>query len=144
MAERTAASSICGFYGLALEVCTTQGLSISLRGEISGRNLFLISHALMKFNYDCNLIALGIHSGTSYYDCGPTFIELSQRLVQGYSDGRIQIGIPFMTWTKPQIVSYCVLNQLPLASTWSCETSSVHECGECLSCRDKEQFDART
>lgn len=144
LAERKAASSVSGFYGLPLNVCTTQGLLISPRGEISGRNLFLISHALMKVKYDCNLIALGIHAGTTYYDCGPEFIDLSQRLVQGYSDGRVQLGIPFMLWTKSQIVSYCVLNRIPLASTWSCETSSVHECGECLSCRDKEQFDART
>ena len=143
-AERKAALSVSRLYGLSLDVCATEGVTIPRRGEILGRNLFLVSLALMKAKCDCNLIALGIHGGTAYYDCAPDFIDTCQRLVQGYSDGRVQLGAPFLTWTKSQILYYCTLNQIPLSSTWSCETSSKHECGKCLSCKDKEQIDART
>jgi 7-cyano-7-deazaguanine synthase len=142
-AERKAAMAVTRFYGLSLDVCSVGGIAIPRRGEIPGRNLFLISLALMKAKCDCNVIALGIHGGTSYYDCAPDFVNTCQRLVTGYTDGRVQLGAPFLTWTKSQILSYCKLNQVPLASTWSCETSSKHECGKCLSCRDKEQIYAR-
>jgi 7-cyano-7-deazaguanine synthase len=143
-AERKAALAISRFYDLSLEICAVKSLAIPRRGEIPGRNLFLVALALMKTKCDCNLIALGIHRGTAYYDCAPDFIDTCQRLVQGYSDGRVQLGAPFLAWTKSQILSYSKLNEIPLASTWSCETNSKHECRKCLSCIDKEQIDART
>lgn len=44
-------------------------------GLIMGRNLFLLSSALMYKRIKSGIIAIGIHAGTDYVDCGKAFID---------------------------------------------------------------------
>ncbi len=142
-AEFKSAESIAKFYKLKLSKITVAGFKIPTAGEITGRNLFLISVALMRAGIKANLIGLGIHAGTRYFDCNPDFVQACSVFLAGYTDGRVQLGVPFLTWAKPQIWSYCRQYGVPTELTWSCEASSSKACGKCLSCRDKELLIAR-
>lgn len=144
MAELESAKAICRFYRLNLRTISIAGMKIPPSGEITGRNLMLISCALVHGRSNANLIAIGIHSGTAYFDCGPAFARLCSKLLDGYADGGTQLAAPFLRMTKSQIWTYCEQSQVPLQLTWSCESSSKRACGNCLSCKDKESLLART
>jgi len=107
-------------------------------GEIRGRNAFLVFSAILSplYNEPCT-IALGIHSGTPYYDCTVAFLDSVDRLVTEQSDGRARVIAPFLTWSKRNIFEYFKESELPLELTYSCEAGETPPCGECLSCRDR-------
>ena len=106
-------------------------------GEIKGRNAFLVMTALLSNQIDRGVVALGIHSGTPYFDCSPRFLRQLDLLVQNYSSGLVSVVAPFLSWKKGDIVNYFRDNELPITKTYSCETGSVPPCGKCLSCRDR-------
>lgn len=137
-AELRSVKAISTFYGLSLRTVMLTGVKIPRAGEIFGRNTFLLSVALMGCRSGINLISLGIHSGTRYYDCSQAFAATCESLLSGYTDGRVRLGIPFGSWDKKQVWSYCCQHTVPTDLTWSCEASNRHPCGKCLSCRDKE------
>jgi 7-cyano-7-deazaguanine synthase len=142
-AELASARAICSYYKLALRIVTVKGLVITHSGEVPGRNLFLVSTALIAAGYRSNLIALGIHRGTRYFDCNRAFTRMCQRLLDGYSDGQVLIAAPFLRMSKADVWKYCKLNRVPVHLTWSCEAGSKRPCGKCLSCKDKEFLLAR-
>ena len=49
-------------------------------GEISSRNLFLLSAAMICKDPDSSVVAIGIHDGTEYYDCSKNFFVTSVKL----------------------------------------------------------------
>jgi len=139
-AEATSARAVCAFYKLRLRTIRIQGPRIPRSGEILARKLALISCALMEVGLRTNLIALGIHGGTRYFDCSRAFTKLCEQLLEGYTDGRVRIGAPFLTMDKGQIWNFCKLHRVPIHLTWSCEANSTKPCGKCLSCKDKESL----
>jgi 7-cyano-7-deazaguanine synthase len=106
------------------------------QGEVRGRNAFLVLGALMTVPEAASLIALGIHAGTNYPDCGPHFVDAVQIVADLYTGGRVQVAAPFLRWTKRDIWTFCLQRHIPLALTYSCERGADQPCGECLSCRD--------
>jgi 7-cyano-7-deazaguanine synthase len=143
-AEATSARAVCAFYKLRLRTIRIQGPRIPSSGEILARNLALISTALMEVGLEANLIAIGIHGGTRYFDCSHTFTKLCERMLEGYTDGRVRLGTPFLEMNKGQVWTYCKQNRVPVLLTWSCEASSTTPCRRCLSCKDKEALLAST
>jgi 7-cyano-7-deazaguanine synthase len=131
-AERRSIHAVCRHFGLRPRVVTVTGFNRLSSGEICGRNLFLVSVALM-----------GIHGGTRYYDCGADFAQRTQRIISSYTDGRATLGAPFLNWSKQEIFQYCTKCDVPISITWSCEAGSKAPCGKCLSCRDRERLLAR-
>jgi 7-cyano-7-deazaguanine synthase len=142
-AEAKSARAVSAFYKLSLENVRLSGPRIPKSGEILGRNLVLFSAALMKVGMSTNIIALGVHAGTRYFDCGPDFTVLCEKLLEGYTDGRVQLGTPFLKMDKGKIWEYCKRYSVPVHLTWSCESSNGKPCGNCLSCKDKESLLAR-
>lgn len=106
-------------------------------GELIGRNAFLIFSALMTMDLKKGILAIGIHSGLSYYDCSINFFKKINTIVKEYTDGQIEVMAPFLEWNKGEIIEYCVKNQIPLELTYSCERGDLPGCGECLSCKDR-------
>ncbi|MBP0115578.1 7-cyano-7-deazaguanine synthase [Bradyrhizobium vignae] len=106
-------------------------------GELIGRNLFLIASALLLGNCHDGLLAIGIHSGTNYYDCSRSFLSRVEVLAQECSDGRVSVVAPFVDWSKDDVFSYFKAAALPLNDTYSCEAGAVPTCGSCASCRDR-------
>jgi 7-cyano-7-deazaguanine synthase len=111
-------------------------------GEITGRNALIISAAITFGGIDQGLVALGLHSGTRYYDSSPDFVERMDALVSAQTDGRLKLFIPFLSWTKRDIWDYCLLNEVAVGSTYSCEAGTTEPCGACPSCKDRRQLDA--
>jgi len=140
--EFSAAFQICNYYDVNLNKVTATGFKKWSGGYIPGRNAFLLYTALMSFSRDTGLIAIGIHAGTSYSDCSELFIHKLQSSFDLYTDGCIQIGVPFVTWNKRSIWSYCNAKEVPLDLTYSCELGEEPPCGRCSSCKDLEALRA--
>jgi len=135
--EKEAALRITSFLEISLDV-----ISISLpgslgAGELVGRNAFLVFAAMMGCQLHAGAIALGVHSGTTYYDCTLAFVESTDRLVSEYTDGQVRLIAPFVTWNKKNIFDYYRASGMPIDLTYSCEAGQVPPCGNCLSCRDR-------
>ena len=103
-----------------------------------GRNSFLISAALFLTGGQAGLLGVGVHAGTSYYDCSEAFVACIGKLVAEQTDGRVSVVAPFVTWTKKDVYDYFVYSGLPIAATYSCESGTQPECGACASCRDRK------
>ena len=138
--ERSAASAIASHYRVPLTHLRCDGSRRKAAGLILGRNNFLVFTALVEISR--SLIAIGIHSGTRYWDCSPQFLGSTQVLIDGCTDGRVQLVAPFLTWTKRQIWDFCKTEGVPLGLTYSCEAGGSTPCGRCLSCLDKEALSA--
>ena len=140
--EVAAARSVASHYAVPLKVVRLVGGHLKTPGELLGRNAFLLFSALMELEERSSLLALGIHSGTPYYDSSPRFLASVQALVDGQCDGRIRVVAPFLEWTKRDIWDYCIEHAVPIDLTYSCERGSSQPCGDCLSCRDLEALRA--
>lgn len=139
--ERTASDAIAEHFGVPLTTLTLSGGLPRASGEIVGRNALLIFAALMEIGDRHGLVALGLHSGTPYYDCGTSFTSATQRILDGYTDGCIKLATPFLTWNKREIWEFGVSRGLPFGLTYSCEDGGDEPCGECLSCLDRRTLD---
>lgn len=140
--EEEAAKAVARNYQIHLLKLRWSGLSQKNAGLITGRNAFLLFAAFMEMPEDVRILALGIHSGTQYRDCSPLFIRKVQSLFDTYTGGRLQIGAPFLKWTKADIWTYCRSQGVPVELTYSCERGQDQPCGQCLSCRDLEALNA--
>ena len=137
-----AAKAVTKYYDIPLSKLTWSGIHKKNVGIIHGRNAFLLVASLMEFPEVSGIMALGIHSGTLYPDCSPSFVRKMQSIFDMYTQGNIRIGTPFIKWTKRDIWSFCVSRQVPLHLTYSCERGFNQPCGKCLSCRDLEVLNA--
>jgi len=136
--EENAARAIADHYGIPLAIVRMAGSRAKSDGEIFGRNAFLLFTALMELDAPRAMVALGIHSGTPYYDCSESFVSAVQAIVDGQCDGRIRVAAPFLEWTKRDIWDYCLHRSVPIDLTYSCEKGLDQPCGNCISCRDLE------
>jgi len=134
--ERKAAIAIAEHFQIPLQIVAVHGVQEKPDGEIIGRNAFLIALALQESGFSSQLIAMGVHAGTHYCDCSPKFVDLMNALLSFQSDGRVQVGAPFVSWMKRQIWDFSIKNRVPTSLTYSCERGGDEPCGECLSCRD--------
>jgi 7-cyano-7-deazaguanine synthase len=136
--ERAAAEQLSAFLGINLSMMRVETQRSFGSGEIRGRNAFLIFSSMLDGDPAISqLIALGIHAGTAYYDCSPAFLSSIGRLVAEYTDGRTRVIAPFIEWTKQEIFMYCLRERLPIDLSYSCEAGGEPPCGLCLSCRDR-------
>lgn len=137
--ERHAARRVARRVGARFASVRLSGLGNFGKGYVPARNALLVTTALSYWKpVRKGMIALGIHAGTAYPDCSPGFVDAMQRLIDIYTDGRIRLACPFLTWTKSQIWSYCHEAAVPIELTYSCERGSQRPCGRCLSCRDRK------
>ena len=143
-AEEKSAAAIATHYKVPLTVIRCSGAQTSFAGEIPGRNAFLLFTALLFRPIESGIIALGIHHGTRYYDCSESFTTDLKKIIGGYFDGQVALGVPFLNWNKPMIYEYATQTRVPVELTWSCEVGSVIVCGECLSCRDRERLNVQS
>lgn len=140
--EQAAAQRVANHYGVPLTILQWSGSTEFATGEIVGRNAFLLFGALMETGGQSGIMAMGVHAGTSYFDCTKTFVHLLQRVIDGYCDGTVQISAPFVDWSKHDIFQFCVTAGVPVELTYSCETGTAQPCGDCLSCRDRSALNA--
>lgn len=142
--EFPSAKAIAKHYNVPFSRLTWSGIHKKNSGLVFGRNVFLLVSTLMEMPKYTGIIAIGAHSGTNYYDCAPAFFRKMQSIFDAYTKGRIQIGVPFLKWTKRDIMTFCRSYRVPLELTYSCERGLDQPCGQCLSCRDLEILNACT
>ncbi|MBZ5514742.1 MAG: 7-cyano-7-deazaguanine synthase [Acidobacteriia bacterium] len=143
-AEKASAKKVARHYSIPVEGVVCQGPKVAFCGEVLARNAFLVMAAMLYKPQWTGLIALGVHAGTSYYDCSGEFVADISRIMDRYADGRIVLGAPFLHWTKAMVWEFCLQNDVPVDITWSCEVGPAKPCGTCLSCRDLEAVHARS
>lgn len=109
-------------------------------GELVGRNAFLALTAFFLLGAPKGLIAMGIHSGTPYYDCSSSFVEKLSALFAEHTDGTTLFVAPFVSWSKRDIFDYSLKFSIPIAETYSCESGTSPPCGVCASCTDRRRL----
>ena len=135
--EECAAKSIASQIGIPLGVYRVLGGPYFTPGELIGRNAFLLLSAVLLAPNKSGLVAIGVHAGTTYYDCSFAFIEKMGRLISEHTDGTLQLLAPFLKWNKKDVFDYFAKSGIPLELTYSCEAGVVPPCGRCASCRDR-------
>ena len=141
--EMHAATNVAAHYNISLQAIRVEGGRVKDVGEIIGRNAMLVFLALSESSLNApTLIALGIHSGTPYYDCSRAFLRDMQRILDGHCNGTARIAAPFAEWSKNDIWSYCQTHNVPTDMTYSCESGGTQPCGRCLTCQDLEALHA--
>ncbi|MFY1110779.1 MAG: 7-cyano-7-deazaguanine synthase [Methanosarcinaceae archaeon] len=135
--ESLSVKKVSSFYGIKLESATFCAAKEFGKGKIQGRNGFLIMAALLSNPGFQGLISLGIHSGTPYYDCSPSFVQSLNSIIEEYTEGKIKLDVPFLTWDKKMIYDFCKDENIPIHLTYSCERGGHKPCGRCLSCLDR-------
>jgi 7-cyano-7-deazaguanine synthase len=142
--EEQSAHAVAHHYAIPLNIIRFVGPPKEFKDEIAGRNAFLAFAALMHVPQSTHLIVLGIHAGTTYYDCSEHFVEHMNALVSGYCRGQTILATPFLKWSKRSVYDFCIENKVPLQLTWSCEVGPSVPCGHCLSCEDRSHLYVRT
>jgi 7-cyano-7-deazaguanine synthase len=138
--EAEASRALAAYYGVSHRALELRGFTAT-SGEVPARNAFLVHTALMSFGYSAGLIALGVHAGTGYRDCSPTFVEVMQRSLEFHSDGTVGLVTPLLGFSKLEVFRLAIATHVPVDITFSCEAAN-EACGACLSCRDREEFGA--
>jgi 7-cyano-7-deazaguanine synthase len=136
--EHAAAVALSELHSCPFEVITVSGESHFGSGELLGRNAFFIFTALFFLRGAPGVLALGLHSGTHYYDCSEAFLDLANTLVAEHTNGSISVIAPFLAWSKKDVYRYFRESGLALNQTYSCEKGEPAGCGDCLSCRDRQ------
>ena len=137
--ESAATAMISSSMGIATTVIHigSEGRRLFDTGEIPARNLALISAATL-FTNGPRVVALGIHAGTEYFDCSPSFLTRADRLFAECTGGAVSLIAPFLDWTKTDVIAYARSERLNLGLTYSCERGTMPPCGTCLSCLDRK------
>jgi 7-cyano-7-deazaguanine synthase len=138
--ERRAVTAVAELLRSNLSIISISSKRHFGAGEIVGRNAFLALAALTLCEVKSGVLALGIHAGTPYYDCGPAFLLSIDRVVAEYTDGCMRVVAPFISWTKQNTFDYYVRAGLPTTITYSCEAGTEPPCGACASCRDRRML----
>lgn len=138
--EERAAGEIASYLSIPIKQLSLSGACHKVKTEVGGRNAFLLFAALMEFSGSSGTIGIGVHAGTTYYDCTKDFLSQTQKLFDGYNAGCIQIGAPFVSWSKYDIWKYYRQTGMPEHLTYSCELGLQQPCGSCLSCQDLEKL----
>lgn len=135
--EQYSADKLAAHYDVALLTVGLSGLGRFEAGYIKGRNALLLQTALTASPFQVGQIAIGLHAGTPYADCGPAFLAEIQRVFDIYCDGKIRVVAPFINQDKRAVVEFSREVGVPMDMTYSCEIGADSHCGECLSCLDR-------
>lgn len=133
--EQKAIKKLGLYFELNITIIQNRGYQPNLNNyEYQGRNLFLISTALLNFPLDYGLIALGIRENIRYDDCSLYFTQKANEIVEYLTSGRITIDIPLFNVSKIETLKYCFKNNVPIELTYSCDIGNNLPCNLCPSC----------
>ncbi|WP_457601489.1 7-cyano-7-deazaguanine synthase QueC [Hydrogenivirga sp.] len=111
------------------------------------RNLnFLAIAAAFADAYEVNHIGIGVHAlDTPYPDCRPEFITSAEAAINAGSiltakkKLRIHVWAPFLGMSKRDIALLGKELGVPYDKTYSCYRGTEPPCGECPTCRQRQE-----
>ncbi len=111
------------------------------------RNLiFLAIAGAYADAYEIDTIGIAVHSLDSPYpDCRPEFISAAESALTSGSiltakkKVRLKVYAPFLGMTKREIVLLGRSLGVPLEKTYSCYRGTEPPCGECATCKQREE-----
>jgi 7-cyano-7-deazaguanine synthase len=116
---------------------------------LTGRNLVLLTKAgVLAAQKKARRIALGPLAGNPFPDARPAFFRAMEQALSLGLDHMIEIGTPFLTSEKDEVIRRGVELGVPLELTLSCMnpvsgTALPEHCGLCSKCRERrDAFDA--
>lgn len=139
-AESHASTRVADYFGIRLERVTLPTISPKSGGEIPHRNDLLIATAAALFPRTS--LAIGIHAGTGYPDCSPSWAKGWKQLLDLQFGGEAELLTPLLGLEKHEVYSLAADLEVPLDITHSCEAGNS-PCGACRSCADRRMIDAR-
>ena len=116
------------------------------------RNPLFVS-ILASYAYDnkIDLVALGAHMGDwrqdNYPDTAPKCLDPLGEAVSAGTGNKVALHVPYLTWTKSEIVARGLELGVDYSKTWSCYMGDKSgPCGTCATCieRDKALLEGRT
>ena len=114
---------------------------------VPGRNTIFIAIGLsLAEARGANRIALGINAMdySGYPDCRPDYLKAYQKLANlsskvGREGKGIKLWAPLLHWEKTKIFKEALRLKIPINKTWSCYQGEKEPCGQCDSCRIRNQ-----
>jgi len=111
------------------------------------RNLnFLSIAASFADVYRIENIGIGIHSVDSPYpDCRAEFASAVEAAINASSimvaekKNRITVWTPFLGMSKTEVLKKGLQLKVPYEKTYSCYKGTIPPCGECATCRQREE-----
>ena len=106
------------------------------------RNGIMLSIAAgMAENENLSYIMLANHAGDHaiYPDCRPEFVEAMNQAVQKGTYNGVQLLTPYTHLTKTEIALHGKQLGIDYSQTWSCYRGGEHHCGQCGTCRERQQ-----
>ena len=137
--EAEAIEKVSEYYHIQKRVIRLDFPLMRRKDELVGRNAIFVL-AASGLEAPPVRIALGIHSGSQYYDCSKLFMDDCQRILDGYFGGSMRLEAPFLSFRKLDIMRYCKANNVPTHLTYSCQKQNYPPCGKCASCLDREEL----
>ena len=114
---------------------------------VPGRNTVFIALGLsLAEAQGAEAVFLGINAVdySGYPDCRPEYLATYQQLAAlsskvGVEGHPIQLIAPLIEMSKVDIVQKALALGVPIAQTWSCYQGEAEPCGQCDSCRIRDQ-----
>ncbi len=111
------------------------------------RNLNFLSIAASFCDvYEIENIGIGIHSVDSPYpDCRAEFASSAEAVINASSvmvakkKNRIKVYTPFLGMTKTDVLKLGLELGVPYEKTYSCYRGTIPPCGECATCRQRQE-----
>ncbi len=111
------------------------------------RNLNFLSIAASFCDvYEIENIGIGIHSIDSPYpDCRAEFASAAEAVINASSvmvakkKNRIRVYTPFLGMTKTDVLKLGLKLKVPYEKTYSCYKGTMPPCGECATCRQRQE-----
>ena len=103
----------------------------------NGIMLMIAAQIASTLNYD--RIAYGAHAGdhTIYPDCRPEFIYAMRRVLKIGDYKEIGLYVPYMSYTKTDIVRRGEGLKVDFRDCWSCYKGQKKACGKCGTCIER-------
>ena len=96
--------------------------------------------------YEIENIGIGIHSVDSPYpDCRAEFASSAEAVINASSvmvakkKNRIRVYTPFLGMTKTDVLKLGLELGVPYEKTYSCYKGTMPPCGECATCRQRQE-----
>lgn len=135
-AERIASRALAARFHAPWHEAAVGGLASPPAGEFPGRNDLLV--ALGAAFAGGGAVAVGVHAGTGYADCSPTWVNGWQAHLSSQHTGGMLLA-PLTEASKAEVLVMAEELGVPLELAHSCETGPT-ACGTCSSCADREAF----